>query len=321
MISSRRFNSASALLVLVAAIAACQAPPREEPPGAPVRAGLSGYDGSEFCKACHPKQYDQWEGTLHARTVHPPSDAERDLLRGTLLCGEYEPKYVLGLRHSQRFMLESDEEEGVHVLLPCRYDIAPGTWTNLHESEWRGMIWERSCGACHTTGFSSDDLGYVDIHVGCESCHGPGSRHGDYKKTADMIVFELSSGIEEVVICASCHLQGGRSRKTGLNFAYNYEAGADLFEDYDYDWAQLDRDDEDIENPIDVHQKIVIKDAMNPSGRPGALELRCTSCHRAHTMEHSAHETLPRDEFCYLCHARDDFKLKEYSQACNVCEF
>ncbi len=315
----------AAAVMLAAAVTACRPGPGEgvsdEPEGAPERAGLPGYEGSEFCRACHPHQYDQWEGTLHATTVRSPSESERQLLRGTLLCGEFEPKYVLGQRHAKRFMLESDREEGLHVLLPCRYDVAPATWTNLHESEWRGMVWERSCGACHTTGFSSEDLGYADIHVGCESCHGPASRHGTFKETAGMIAFGRTGGIDEVMICASCHLQGGRSRKSGLNFAHNYEAGDDLFADYDFDWAQLDAQGEDAENPIDVHQKIAIRDAVSPSGRMGDLELRCTSCHRSHTMEHSVHETLPRDEYCHLCHARDDFKLKVYSQACNVCEF
>jgi hypothetical protein len=323
---SRRLIAAAALAIIAAVLVVAGlrrggGPGDAATRGVPVsREGLPGYEGSEFCMACHPGEHAQWEGTLHAMTVHPPTESERELLRGTLLCGDHEPKYVLGERHARRFMLESEEDPQLHVLLPCRYDVAPGTWTNLHESDWRTTLWERSCGACHTTGFSSDDLGYKEMHVGCEACHGPGSWHGDFKKGGRMIAFRSLEPAEEATICASCHLQGGRSRSTGLNFAYNYEPGSDLFADYDFDWELLDQAG-DAGNPIDIHQKTAVRDAVRPSSRTGDLELGCSPCHSAHTMDHSVHETLPRDEYCTLCHERGDFKVKEYSQACNVCEF
>ncbi|HET6373886.1 MAG TPA: multiheme c-type cytochrome [Candidatus Polarisedimenticolia bacterium] len=284
---------------------------------------LPGYDGSDSCKSCHAAQYASWQGSTHARTVHTPSDAEKRLLGQSLLCNDYDAKYVLGERHARRFLVESEQEPGRHVMLPCRYDIAPAEWSRLHESDWKTLTWERSCGACHTTGFSSDSLAFHEIRVGCEACHGPANRHAGFGRRGEMIKIGALTARDEVLLCAACHLQGGTSRSTGLSFAYNHEPGGDLLADYRFDWTTLEGQREETDNPIDIHQKLLIREFAvgGQAEGAGAPTLRCTSCHEAHMMGHVKHAALPREEFCYLCHAREGFKVKEYSQACNVCEF
>lgn len=288
-----------------------------KPAGTAGGAGLAGYEGSDLCVACHAAQHGEWSGSLHARTVHEPTPTEKSLLSRALLCGNEHPVLVLGERHSRRFMVPSPVEPGRHALLPCRYDTGTAEWVSLHEQDWKTLTWERSCGACHTVGFSSESLGFAEMGVGCESCHGPASRHGGYKTGGAMISFARLSAKEEVVICASCHLQGGRSRATGLNYARNYQAGDDLFADYDFDWESLDEPAPPDASPIDRHQKLLIRDAV----RKDRGDLRCSSCHEFHQMGHAIHEKLARQEFCHLCHDAGDFKLKEYDQSCNVCEF
>jgi len=285
--------------------------------GAHAGAGLTGYAGSQRCMQCHPIQGREWKESLHARTVHPPSESERELLSRALLCGEEEAVYVLGERHSRRFMTPSPSEPGRHVLLPCRYDVGPAEWVGLHEGDWKTLTWEKGCGACHSVGFSSADFSLKEMGVGCESCHGPDQRHGNHTAGAGMLAFRSLSPKEEVTVCASCHLQGGKSASTGLNYARDYQAGGDLFSDYQFDWSALDKPATEADNPIDVHQKLLIRDAVTR----GRDDLRCTSCHEFHAMGHAKHQKLARQEFCHLCHERTDFRLKEYSQSCNVCEF
>jgi len=289
-----------------------------EPPSAPGE-GLAGYEGSDLCGACHPAQHESWETSLHARTVREPGEREGEVLGQSLLCSDYEAKYVLGKKHAWRFMVDSRLEDGMHVLLPCRYEVATAELVHLHETDWQQLVWERGCGACHTTGFSSDDLTYKETGVGCESCHGPARRHGDYQAAGSMISFAGVPAAKESWICSSCHLQGGRSRRTGLNFAYNYEAGEDLYADYVFDWESLDGVADDVEDPIDIHQKLLARRLAE--GEPAAGGLRCTSCHTIHPGGHARHEALPRQDYCHLCHTRGDFSVKEYNQACNVCEF
>ncbi len=289
-------------------------------PAASRAGGLPGYEGSVFCSACHPEQGRGWEGSLHARTVHEPTERERDLLSRSILCGDERPKYVLGERHARRFMVDSEREPGLHVLLPCRYDVGAGGWTHLHEADWRSLTWEGSCGACHTTGFSSDDLAFAEMGVGCESCHGAGRLHGDFRRRGGMIAFASLSAAQEVTLCASCHLQGGRSRRTGLNFAYNYEAGGDLFADYEFDWSEVDRALVRTDDPVDIHQKVLIREIA--ARQEGSLEgLRCTTCHSFHDMAHEKHRKAARGRYCELCHEPRGFEIKEYRQSCGVCEF
>jgi nitrate/TMAO reductase-like tetraheme cytochrome c subunit len=279
--------------------------------------GLPGYQGSESCKGCHSVQYAEWKDSLHARTVHEPSASEKQLLGRSLLCGDEDAKYVLGERHARRFMVASMTDPAKHLMLPCRYDVGPAEWVSLHETDWKSSTWEAGCGACHSVGFSSDDLTLRELGVGCEACHGPGSRHEDRTGRGGMVAFGRLTSRQEIVICASCHLQGGRSKATGLNFARNYVAGDDLFADYLFDWGTLDGAAGSAGNPIDIHQKLLIRDAATRQ----AGELRCTSCHEFHRMGHAKHEKLSRQDFCHLCHEQADFKLKDYNQSCNVCEF
>ena len=283
-------------------------------------AGLPGFQGSARCMQCHLTQHREWEGSLHARTIRKPSQADADMLGRALLCEQDQAAFVLGEKHSRRFMVPSPSEPGRHVLLPCRYDVGPGEWVGLHEADWTTLTWEKGCGACHSVGFSSDTLTMKEMGVGCESCHGPDSRHGTHTSGAGMTAFKKSSAREEITICASCHLQGGRSSSTGLNFARNYEPGDDLFADYQFEWAALDSPATPVDNPIDVHQKLLIRAAVTAQSQ-GYEGLRCTSCHEFHRMGHGKHEKLARQEFCHLCHEAADFKLKEYNQSCNVCEF
>lgn len=291
--------------------------------------GLPGHQGSDLCMGCHPVQYQQWARSLHARTVHPPSESEQRLLSRSLLCGDQDAKLVLGEKHARRFMVDSEKEPGRHVLLPCRYDVGPAAWTHLHETDWMTLTWEKGCGACHTTGFSSDDLTFREMKVGCESCHGPAVRHGapgahgSYETRGGMISFKTLQAKDEVTICASCHLQGGASRKTGLGYAYNFVPGDDLLADYAFDWGSLGKEPEKTGNPIDIHQKLVIRDLIGPREAAAGKEadLKCSSCHSFHEMRHEKHEKLAKQEFCHVCHEKADFKVKEYNQACNVCEF
>lgn len=294
-------------------------------PAGAVEAGASrrGYAGSASCRECHEGVWDSWDSSLHARTVHEPTDHETQLLARALLCEGLPARYVLGEKHSRRFLVPSESETGTHVLLPCRYDVGPAAWVSLHESDWKNLSWERGCGGCHSTGFSSASLRYKDMSVGCEACHGPSSRHGDFGGPGGMAGFEKArvTAREEVTVCASCHLQGGRSRSSGLSFAADYEPGRDLFTDYEFDWSSLDSVAGEVSNPIDIHQKLLIRDQAGPESRGAYGDLRCTSCHAAHAFEHDGHVSLDRQEYCYLCHARTDFSVKEYDQSCNVCEF
>lgn len=304
---------------------------RGAPEAAPVAAPDKGraptpdaYYGSQFCLGCHYPAYQEWSESAHHRTVREPTEKELERLRANIFCAGIEPDWVLGGTHHLRFLLDKPNAEGEPrtFVLPCSYNVHAAEWELLNFENWDQLEWQGRCQACHVTGLRHDvekgAFAFAEQGVGCESCHGPGSRHGGFADKGDMVAFgsskKAAGTAAETMVCASCHLQGGASRTTGFPYAHNYTPGDDLLADLAFDWKEV----EDAEkNPIDVHQKLMIKQVLID----GKTDLSCTSCHSFHAVKHEKHKTLPRSDYCFTCHLPDSFKVREYRQGCNVCQF
>ena len=268
--------------------------------------------GSAACATCHPAVAEEWSASWHARTVRPASSDELEQLAGVLACADLEASTVLGGRHELRWLAEDDTVpygSGRWLALPCGWDRGDDAPTVHHPEEWRSRPWEKSCAACHVTGFRGPGERWAEPGVGCEACHGPGAEHARSGDPSKVVTFPTS---DEVTVCASCHLQGARSLRTGEHVPDRYLPGRDLFDDWSFDWASLDADGP----PLDVHQKSLVRD--HQAGTAGTL--RCTSCHAMHSLGHERHAAVPRGALCDRCH-EPDLKLKEYEQSCAVCEF
>ena len=101
---------------------------------------------------------------------------------------------------------------------------------------------------------------------------------------------------------------------TGMKLPPTYLAGGPLFDDYHFDWSELEQSEDG--KVLDLHQKFNVRNVVVN----GDDSLRCTSCHSLHALGHEKHAQLPKQDYCFLCH-QADLSLKEYSQSCNVCEF
>lgn len=108
--------------------------------------------------------------------------------------GPYEIPYVFGGRHLSQPLLRFPG--GRLQALPLGYDHEKGDWFDIFAAsprgpeDWghwsnRGMTANSECVACHVTGFREGyhvgedtyETSYAEASVGCEACHGPGSRH------------------------------------------------------------------------------------------------------------------------------------------------
>jgi len=287
-----------------------------EPPPDPPEA----YFGSATCRGCHPNIYQEWKGSSHHKTVREPGDREREMLASNIFCAAYEPDWVLGGTHHLRFLVDGENAEGEPrtYVLPCSLNKGTGQWELLNPGDWDTLEWETRCQACHVTALRAPSFEFVEQGVGCESCHGPGSRHAGFADKGAMLAFgssEKSAGVRaETMVCASCHLQGGASKATGRPYPHNYSAGDPLFDDLVFDWSVLEGAET---NPIDEHQKVLIKRVHVD----GNTDLACTSCHGFHDMTHDKHQALARESYCFTCHLPDTFAVREYRQGCNVCQF
>lgn len=112
---------------------------------------------------------------------------------------EYTIRYTFGIAPLQQYLIELDR--GRVQALSIAWDARPKErggqrWYHLYPGEkvdsrdvlhWtrRSQNWNHMCAECHTTGFEKNYAPatrsyrsrFVEIGVGCEDCHGPGSRH------------------------------------------------------------------------------------------------------------------------------------------------
>lgn len=112
---------------------------------------------------------------------------------------DFRVAYTFGVDPLQQYLVAFPD--GRVQALPLAWDTRPATaggqrWFNLHPHEridhddplyWtrREQNWNFMCADCHSTNlrrnFNADSNTFAttwsDINVGCESCHGPGSRH------------------------------------------------------------------------------------------------------------------------------------------------
>jgi predicted CXXCH cytochrome family protein len=116
-------------------------------------------------------------------------------------------KYVFGVTPLQQYLIEFSG--GRLQVLWIAWDSRPKEkggqrWFHLYPKErighkdplhWTGIYqnWNLQCAECHSTGLrknhdaatNSYRTNWRELNVSCEACHGPGSRHADWAKTAN----------------------------------------------------------------------------------------------------------------------------------------
>jgi predicted CXXCH cytochrome family protein len=183
--------------------------------------------------------------------------------------GDFSVKYTFGLEPLQQYLLELPG--GRLQAYTSAWDTHAKRWLDLYPKEklvpgdelhWTGrqQNWNHMCADCHSTDVRKRydatartyDTRFAEISVGCEACHGPGSRHvawarepggkGPLGLTAPLRerqgvqwTMNAESGIaarsapreteQEIEVCAQCH-----SRRAQI--AEGYHAGSALLDHY-----------------------------------------------------------------------------------------
>jgi predicted CXXCH cytochrome family protein len=147
--------------------------------------------------------------------------------------GDFEIKYVFGLRPLQQYLVPF--AGGRLQCLTIAWDTQRKQWFHLYPdqdipaNDWlhwtrNAQNWNGMCAECHSTnlrkGYDAEkrtfDTTWSEISVGCEACHGPGSRHVAWARVPPMGRAALehqglvvpTSGITSnqlVELCAPCH--------------------------------------------------------------------------------------------------------------------
>ena len=274
---------------------------------------------------------------------------------------DYPVKYVFGVEPLQQYLVEFPG--GRLQALPLCWDTRPAEeggqrWFHLYQGEnithddplhWTGrrQTWNHQCASCHSTdlrrGYDAArdeyDTTWSELDVGCEACHGPGSRHVEWARagepwpredkglTAPLTrtgawVFEPGASIAtrvpaadrhpQVDSCAPCHARRSMVHEEpalGSSFLDTHRPATleerlyhpdGQIEDEVYVWGSF------VQSKM-YHKGVTCSDCHDPHSldlkAPG--DALCTQCHLASTYQAAAHHFHEPDSAgarCVECH-------------------
>ena len=182
-------------------------------------------------------------------------------------------------------------------------------WTNAAQN-WNGM-----CAQCHSTNLEKNydpesdsyNTTWSDIDVGCEACHGAGSKHVAWAQMSDMARPEVTnyeltqqtsniSSREQVELCAPCHSRRGA-------MGDDTHAKADLLDNYlpSLLTENLYFADGQIEDEVYVYASFI-------QSKMYRHDVRCSDCHDAHTIK----LVKEGNELCLQCHRAAQYDSKDH---------
>ena len=230
---------------------------------------------------------------------------------------EFEITHTFGFTPLQQYLVPF--ENGRYQCLPIAWDTEKEEWFSLVEAtygdnipssdDWlywtnNGQNWNGMCAECHSTNLQKNfdpitktyNTTYSEIDVGCEACHGPGSKHNEWANLPEMARpsdtnFDLLvqtrdiTNREYVDLCAYCHSR--RSSLGPLEFtngnAMDLIIPRVLDENYFPDGQILE---EDYVYGSFLHSKMYDRD------------VKCNDCHDVHSGE----RIFEGNKLCAQCH-------------------
>jgi tetratricopeptide (TPR) repeat protein len=238
--------------------------------------------------------------------------------------GDFEVTHTFGWYPLQQYLVPFPG--GRLQCLPLAWDVNEKKWYHLYAREpldpkdwlyWTnaGQNWNGMCAECHSTNLKKNyDLKtdiyrttWSDIDVGCEACHGPGSRHVEWAQMPDMARpqvenYELvvrTSRINSrklVELCAPCH-----SRRAALG---------------DYTHAEPDLLDSLLPSLLtenlyfadgQILEEVYVYGSFTQS-KMYHRNVRCNDCHDVHSLKRAKEG----NNLCLQCHRANEYDTKAH---------
>lgn len=257
----------------------------------------------------------------------------------------YEVLYTFGFKPLQQYLVAFPG--GRMQVTRASWDVDKRKWFHqyrgekLHPTDWLhwtrgGQNWNTMCASCHSTNLTKGYDAQADtfhttysvMHVSCESCHGPGSRHVEYAGSAGYQKGDRTPGsflqslkndtLAAFNTCMPCH-----ARKTGLD--PDPVVSRELMDHFipeiprtEFFHADGQVDDEDFIYTSFVqskmyHRAVTCKSCHNPhSGKLIAQgNNMCLSCHQPSYAEkqHTGHDLSLTQVTCISCHMPGKFYM------------
>ncbi len=238
--------------------------------------------------------------------------------------GEFEITHTFGWYPLQQYLVPFPG--GRWQCLPIAWDVEEKKWYHLYPDappdykDWlywtnAGQNWNGMCAECHSTNLKKNynahtdtyDTTWSDIDVGCEACHGPGSRHVSWAELPDMarpqvenyelVVKTSQLGSRALVeLCAPCH-----ARRAALG---------------DYTHAEHDLLDsllpqlltENLYFPDgQILEEVYVYGSFTQS-KMYHRDVRCSDCHDVHSVK----LLKEGNDLCLQCHRAGEYDTKRH---------
>ena len=160
------------------------------------------YSGSAACASCHRSISEAHGDSLHQKMMRSASAPGVTVARFFPNDPHVSPEEVvwaIGGKWEQQFMGEDEEGE---TLIPGSWHVGREEWDFRGWDGWERPIPRERCHGCHTVGLDVETGEFEEANIGCESCHGPASRHVETWGFGPVY-----SGVESEV-CGQCHARG-----------------------------------------------------------------------------------------------------------------
>jgi len=238
--------------------------------------------------------------------------------------GEFEITHTFGWYPLQQYL--APFSGGRLQCLPIAWDVPKKQWYHLNPDkpvdpkDWlywtnAGQNWNGMCAECHSTNLKkkydikSDtyQTTWSDIDVGCEACHGPGSRHVQWAELPDMARPQVenydlavkTSGLDSrelVELCAPCH-----ARRAILG---------------DYTHAEPDLLDSLLPSLLtpelyfsdgQILDEVYVYGSFTQS-KMYHRDVRCSDCHQVHSIK----LIKEGNDLCLQCHRADEYNTRAH---------
>jgi hypothetical protein len=278
------------------------------------------YAGGDTCLFCHRADVGPgWPKNRHQRTTREPeidSQALAALKKSpelTSFAGE--TNFLLGTTRSVRFLKKNDQFGKLDLLSAGWH--APDKLDSAKNPHWDNTRFGDACAGCHTTAVDSNTRSFSALSLDCYACHGEAIQ--DHTKDTSLIYLAKKRHDPARVvisICAQCHVRTGKSKGSGLPYPNNFQAGDNLFRDFQVDLSLAAIQ---AQNPADRHVLENIRDVV----LLGKEETTCLSCHDVHKSSTKKHHRLLNSPSCLTCHEATGSKKvhKSYEVHSPTCEY
>ncbi len=300
------------------------------------------YVSSEECADCHENYYRSWrEQTLHPimfRPVESEEDIQGDFSADNPIVNfkKEDIEFVIGNKWEQVYARMID---GEYYPLTAKWLITTQQWIPYKVNSWKDTPLSTKCNGCHTTGFNPDTYEFNEFGIGCEACHGPGSKHVLAKRKmaeADCVLChardEIKPDEHHIIksfknsVCGQCHSRGNQVNdsehlQTSFRFPLKYKPGDELPVNYlpvtqeqdkkgKYWWkmgVSKNRHQEFADFSVSKHNRALEFLKSKHTDMRGELTDQCLLCHSAdyrlaNEADKPTLETAKMGLSCVVCH-------------------